>query len=52
MAKRRSTIIYSLTFKLVKSGMVSEEKYQQAIKNGATHMTHDRHFIERRVRVN
>lgn len=62
MAKRKSSfftqrvtnqpLIFSLTFKLVEAGKVSELDYQRALRNGATHLTSTGHFIERRVRVN
>lgn len=60
MAKRKSSyhtqrvtnqpLIYSLTYRLVEAGEVSELEYQRALRNGATHVTPSGHFITRSTR--
>lgn len=60
MAKRKSSyhtqrvtnqpLLFSLTYGLVNAGVVSEEDYQRALRNGATHVTHSGHFITRSAR--
>ena len=62
MAKRKSSfhtqrvtnqpLIFSMTYRLVEAGKVSELDYQRALRSGATHLTSTGHFIERRARVN
>ena len=62
MAKRKSSfhtqrvtnqpLIFSMTYRLVEAGKVSNSEYQRALQRGATHLTNTGIFIERKVRVN
>lgn len=60
MAKRKSSyhtqrvtnqpLLFSLTYGLVNAGVVSEEDYQRALRNGATHVTPSGSFVTRSTR--